>query len=56
MPGEVGGEHAQQNVRCDSVGEMVAHWPEVWVIGCDGAKVSFDVGEVLVGAYHVNGA
>jgi hypothetical protein len=35
---------------------MVAHRPEVWVIGCDGAKVSFDVGEVLVGAYHVNGA
>ena len=55
MPGEVGGEHADQDVGADPVGEAVVDGAQVEVVGLDAAEVAFEVGEVLVGDDHAGG-
>jgi hypothetical protein len=49
VPGEVGGEHADQDVAADSVFEPVMDGAQVQVVSFEGAEVAFDAGEVLVG-------
>ena len=49
MPGEVGGEHADQHVALDAFFEAVEDGAQVEVVGLDVAEVALDVLEVLVG-------
>jgi hypothetical protein len=44
----VSGEHADEQVRFDAAGEVMADGPQVEVIDLDGLEVPFDVLEVLV--------
>ena len=55
VPGEVGGEHADQHVGADAVLEAVVDRAQVQVVGFDAAEVAFDLGEVLVGGDHRGG-
>jgi hypothetical protein len=55
VPGEVRGEHAQKNMRGDSVGEVMPHGPQAQIVGLDRSKVPFDVGEILVRADDTDG-
>ena len=50
VPGQVLGEHADQHVGADPVGQVVVDRAQVQVVGLDVAEVAFDVGELLVGA------
>ena len=52
VPDQVAGEHADQHVGFDSLFEAVVDGAQVQVVDLDGAEVTFDVGEVLVGEYH----
>jgi hypothetical protein len=52
MPDEVGGEHADQDVRADPFGEAVVDRAQVQVVDLDGADVSFPLetaGDALAG-------
>ena len=49
VPGEVAGEHADQDVAADPVGEVVVDGPQVQVVDFGDAEVALDVVEVLVG-------
>src|SRR6266545_3370109 len=49
VPGEVAGEHADQHVAADPVGEVVVDGSQVQVVGLGDAEVPFHVLEVLVG-------
>ena len=49
VPGEVGGEHADQHVALDALFQPVEDGPQVQVVGFDVPEVAFDVLEVLVG-------
>ena len=55
VPGEVGGEHAYQGVGADAVLDAVVDRAQVQVVGFEAAEVTFDAGEVLVGADHGGG-
>ena len=55
VSGEVGGEHADQHVRLDPVGEAVVDRAQVQVDCLEGPEVAFDAGEVLVGVDHGGG-
>src|SRR5581483_3055317 len=55
VPGEVGGEHADQHVRADPVLEPVVDRPQVQVVGLHDPEVPFDVLEVLVGGDGAGG-
>jgi len=48
VPGEVGGEHADQHVGADPVLQPVVDGAQVQVVGLDGPEVPFDAGDVLV--------
>ena len=43
MPGEVGGEHADQHVAFDAVLEAVADRAQIEVVGFDVPEVALDV-------------
>ena len=49
VPGEVAGEHADQHVAADPLGEVVVDRPQVQVVGLGDAEVPLDVLEVFVG-------
>src|SRR6185369_5003210 len=49
---QVAGQHADQHVGFDPLGEPVVDGAQVEVIGFDAAEVAFDVGEVLVAGDH----
>ena len=55
VPGEVAGEHADQHVAADPVGEVVVDGPQVQVVGLGDAEVPLDVLEVLVGGDRAGG-
>ena len=55
VPGEVGGEHADQDVGADAVLEAVVDRAQVQVVGFEAAEVAFHLGEVLVGGDHGGG-
>ena len=55
MPGEVGGEHADQHVALDPVLQAVEDRAQVQVVGFDVPEVAFDVLEVLVGGHGAGG-
>src|SRR5229473_2371669 len=56
VPGEVGGEHGDQDVAADAFAEVVADGAQVQVVGFDDAEVPLDVLKVLVGGDHRGGA
>jgi hypothetical protein len=47
MPGQVAGQHADQHVGTDSVGQVVVDRAQVQIIGLDRAEVTLKVGEAL---------
>jgi len=49
MPGDIGREHAQENVGTDAFGEVVEDGAQVEVVGFNDTEVPFDVREVFVG-------
>ena len=49
VPGEAGGEHADQHVPADPVFEPVVDRPQVQVISFEGPEIAFLPREVLVG-------
>jgi hypothetical protein len=49
VPRDVGGEHAEEDVRADSFGQVVEDGPQIEVVDFDDSEVAFDVCEVLVG-------
>ena len=51
VPGEVGGEHADQHVGPDALFEAVEDGAQVEVVGFDVPEVALDVLEVLVGGH-----
>ena len=55
VPGEVAGEHADQDVGADPVGEAVVDGPQVQVVGLGDAEVPSGVFEILVGGDHCGG-
>ena len=55
VPDEVLGEHADQDVSFDAVGESVVDGPQVKVVDFDVAPVAFHIGQVFVGDDHVGG-
>src|ERR1700682_447743 len=55
VPGQVGGEHADQDVGADAVLEAVIDRAQVQVVGVDAAEVAFHAGQVFVGADHGGG-
>src|ERR1022692_2347376 len=55
VPGEVAGEHADQDVAADSFFQVVVDGPQVQVVGLGDAEVPLDVLEVLVGGDHGGG-
>src|SRR5207253_10025766 len=56
VPGQVGGEHADQHVGLDAFFEPVEDRAQVQVVGFDVPEVPLDVFEVLVGGDHGGGA
>jgi len=56
VPGEVGGEHADQYVGFHPLFEAVEDGAEVEVVGFDVPEVALDVFEVLVGGHGLCGA
>src|SRR6266436_4729271 len=55
VPGEVAGEHADQDVAADPAGEVVVDGPQVQVVGFGDAEVPLDVLEILVGGDRAGG-
>ena len=55
MPGQVGGEHADQHVGLDAFVEAVPDGAQVQVVGLDVPEVALDVVEVLVGGDDAGG-
>src|SRR3974390_2080019 len=56
VPGEVGGEHAQQHVGPDPVFQVVVNRPQVDVFGFHRPEVAFEVPEVFAGLDGLGGA
>jgi hypothetical protein len=52
VPGQVAGEHADQDVGADAFLQPVEHRPQVQVVGLVRAEVPLGVCEVLVGGHH----
>jgi ferric-dicitrate binding protein FerR (iron transport regulator) len=49
VPGEVGGEHADEHVRADAAGEAVVDGSQVQIDGFEAAELRFDQAQSLVG-------
>jgi hypothetical protein len=55
MPDEVGGEHADEHVGADPIGQVVEDGPQVQVVYFDAGEVCFHVFEVFVGGDDLGG-